>query len=181
MHGHRVWILWLPVFTRAQAKRCLYAAIQLSRCRVILIFPFTIYGVSEAFFHPLLTEDANHSLICPKFRAETRFVLGVLSNPSGTIRKVQYTLSLIWNKHRLLVPPFLHFSFLPLYTSRRDLLVLPAFQNYSLFCTMEWTEGFKQIGYYHISFLKHSYCMQVDVLSSLRCNYILQYIAVLKA
>ena len=32
MHGHRVWILWLPVFTRPQAKRCLYAAIQLSRC-----------------------------------------------------------------------------------------------------------------------------------------------------
>ncbi len=102
LHGHRVWVPWLPFFTRAQAKRCLYAAIQLSRCRVILIFPFTIYGVSEAFFHPLLTEDANHSLICPKFRAKTRFVLDVLSNPSGTIRKVQYTLSPIWNKHRLL-------------------------------------------------------------------------------
>ena len=86
-------ILWLPVFSRPQAKRCLYAVIQLSRCRGILICPFTIYGVSEAFFHPLLTEDANHSLICPKYRAETRLVLGVLSNPSGTIRKVQYTLS----------------------------------------------------------------------------------------
>ena len=52
LYGHRVWVPWLPVFTRPQAKRCLYAAIQLSRYCGVLICPFTYMEWERLFVSP---------------------------------------------------------------------------------------------------------------------------------